>query len=128
MDRFPSPDSDIHGQSSHFSYTLFSLVISFAVDQYFPSSGMLPQMIFSMEVLPDPLLPTGQEVSCSIFMLKLSNRHISLMVPGIIVFVDSAKFKHSYSPFFLSMLMTRITRNRTAVIRTSPIACGSKVT
>jgi putative tryptophan/tyrosine transport system substrate-binding protein len=46
--------------------------------------GIEPQMILSIDVFPEPLLPTT-ETNCpsSIFRLKSSKRHISLTVPGL---------------------------------------------
>ena len=50
-----------------------------------PSSrGMLPQIRFSMEVLPEPLLPTTETNWWSFTVReKSSNRHISLTVPAL---------------------------------------------
>ena len=48
------------------------------------STGIVPQMILSIEVLPEPLLPTTDRNSPSCMVrLKFSNRQSSLTVPGL---------------------------------------------
>ena len=65
----------------------FCFVISTPLTTIFPpSTGMVPQIMLSIDVLPEPLLPTT-ETNCpsSIFKLKSSNRQISLIVPGLYI-------------------------------------------
>ena len=48
------------------------------------STGILPQSMFSIEVLPEPLLPTTDTNSPSFTVrLKSLNRHSSLTEPGL---------------------------------------------
>ena len=65
---------------------------------------MEPQIIFSKDDLPLPLLPTIERNSPSFNVrLKSSKRHISLIVPGLYIFVMFFSSSMSSAAFHLEI-------------------------
>ena len=127
-DRFPLPDSDTHVRYCTVSliFLFFGNILPINAESVHASAGILPQMILSIDVLPEPLLPTTETNSpSSIVRLKSSKQTHLIDCARIIIFMNMFKLKHPSSPSFcVPYQCTRIARNNTAVI--SFIACGSK--